>query len=298
LALVMQQNMSALRAAAGAVDAHEPVALVVQQDVSALREAERLKDEFIAMAAHELRNPVSVISGYVQMLMRRKEVDPTVTARVVDVSEWHAEALDAIQQTTKRLAELTEELLDITKMQAGWLELRREPHDLVALARRVTQRMQTTATERNTLTAQAAEEHIVVEIDVGRIEQVLTNLLSNAIKYSPNGGDIMITVRADHAAGVAEVAVRDGGIGIPADQQAQIFGRFARARNARAGNRGDGAGPLSLPRVGRAIWRPYLVRLDGRGGRHLLLHAAARQRCRVEEAPDMRSAARGLRQGR
>ncbi|HKB48143.1 MAG TPA: ATP-binding protein [Ktedonobacterales bacterium] len=217
---------------AGQEDAAEPVALVVHQDVTALREAERLKDEFVAMAAHELRNPMGTLRVYGSMLRRDAM---RVGAGETELGEWQAEALDGIEQVTRQLVSLTDDLLDVTKLQAGGFWMQPEPHDLAALVRRVVGRIQRT-TERHHLILTGAEEPIVVQIDVKRMEQVVTNLLSNAIKYSPAGGDILLALTRRVADGhdVVELTVHDAGIGIAAEDQAHIFSRFARGANARA----------------------------------------------------------------
>jgi PAS domain S-box-containing protein len=201
--------VSADNALAGQEDAAEPVALVVHQDVTALREAERLKDEFVAMAAHELRNPMGTLRVYGSMLRRDAM---RVGAGETELGDWQAEALDGIEQVTRQLVSLTDDLLDVTKLQAGGFWMQPEPHDLAALVRRVVGRIQRT-TERHHLILTGEEEPIVVQIDVKRMEQVVTNLLSND---------------------VVELTVHDAGIGIAAEDQAHIFSRFARGANARA----------------------------------------------------------------
>jgi signal transduction histidine kinase len=199
----------------------------MHQDVTALKEAERLKDEFIAIAAHELRNPLAVLKGYAQTLLLQARQEEGS-----QVDEWQQEALHTIDKATLRLVELTEDLLDATRLQAGRLELYPEPTDLVALARRVVKRLQTT-TQQHRLSLCTALEYLVVSVDPRRIEQVLTNLISNAIKYSPAGGPIEVAVWEEGGTSEAVLSVRDWGIGIPTAQQARIFGRFARAENAR-----------------------------------------------------------------
>jgi len=205
----------------------EPAALVVHQDVTALKEAERVKDEFIAIAAHELRNPLAALKGYAQTLLYQNQ-----QGRGSKLAAWQREALQDIDRSTRRLVELTEDLLDATRLQAGRLELYPEPVDLVALARRIVKRFQAT-TEQHHLSVLTALDYLVVSIDPGRIEQVLGNLVNNAIKFSPEGGPIEVSVWEKSETGEAMLSVRDSGIGIPLHQRARIFGRFARAENAR-----------------------------------------------------------------
>lgn len=217
--------------------APERLALVVLQDVTAIKEAERLKDEFIAIAAHELKTPMASVKGYADMLMRHSEDEDGVA-----LQPWQVEALETIDQATNRLVELTEDLLDVARLQAERLQLHIEPHDLIALARRVMKRFQM-ASEKHTLSLVANDDFVVAALDVRRTEQIVGNLLSNAIKYSPKGGPVVVTVEQDSAAGVAKLSVSDTGIGIPADQQAMLFNRFARADNARElGITGTGLG--------------------------------------------------------
>ena len=225
-------------------------ALVVLQDVSALKEAERLKDEFIAIAAHELRTPMTAIRGYATMLLRHSQRQEQAMASGAALSTTRAddiqrEALETIDQATSRLAELTDDLLDVARLQAGRLDLHREPQDLVALVRRVIKRTQIT-TQRHHIELRDAPETVVVDLDIRRFEQVLGNLLNNAIKYSPDGGPVELIIREvsdgdTHPSALLTIA--DRGIGIPADQQSRLFGRFARAANAQErGITGTGLG--------------------------------------------------------
>jgi len=206
----------------------EALALVVHQDVSILKEAEYLKDEFIGVAAHELRNPLAVLKGFASMLMYQ-----TTAGNGADLAEWQREALGEIEEATTRLDKLTEDLLDVTRLQAGRLALSRTPTDLVELTRHMVVQQQMTTTQ-HTLSLDTASLSLIAEIDRGRIEQVLSNLLSNAIKYSPQGGPITLTLHETGTPREALLAIRDQGIGIPARQQARMFGRFARAENAHA----------------------------------------------------------------
>jgi two-component system phosphate regulon sensor histidine kinase PhoR len=231
----------------------EPAAIVVNQDVTALKEAERLKDEFIGIAAHELRAPLTILKGFAQTLMMQ-----TARGKGPKLVDWQVEALQGIDQATLRLVELTEDLLDVTRLQAGRLALQVEPADLIALARRVVARLQMT-TEQHTIYINTSVEHLVVDVDPRRIEQVLTNLISNAIKYSPEGGYIEVSIREEAETKSALLSVCDHGIGIPAQQQSLLFGRFARAENARAyGIGGTGLGLYLcrelIERHGGRIW--------------------------------------------
>ena len=242
------------------IDPAEPVALVIHQDVTALKEAERLKDEFIGIAAHELRTPLAILKGFAQTLIMQ-----TARGKGPELVDWQVEALQSIDQATSRLVELTEDLLDVTRLQAGRLILQLEPTDLVALVQRVVTRLQMT-TEHHTICVHKPQEHLVVQVDQRRIEQVLSNLIGNAIKYSPEGGLIEVTVREEAETKTALLSVSDHGIGIPAQQQSLVFGRFAQADNARA--YGIGGTGLGL----------YLCReLVERHGGHIWFESVERQ---------------------
>ncbi|HLZ59920.1 MAG TPA: PAS domain-containing sensor histidine kinase, partial [Ktedonosporobacter sp.] len=215
----------------------EPVALVVHQDVTALKEAEYLKDEFVGIAAHELRTPLAVLAGYADMLMTQ-----TKRGHGPQLADWQLEALQEIKQATTRLATLTEDLLDVTRLQAGRLTLQQTLVNVVALVQRVaTQMQQMTALHQVEVCTSHSE--LRAHVDVKRAEQVLMNLIGNAIKYSPQGGPILITIKEEPMAQGVQIRVQDKGIGIPKHQQAQIFGRFIRADNALAwGISGTGLG--------------------------------------------------------
>jgi two-component system phosphate regulon sensor histidine kinase PhoR len=254
-------GLSSQEAANSRPEKPEPAAIVVQQDVTALKEAERLKDEFIGIAAHELRTPLAVVKGFAQTLIVQ-----TTHGKGPELADWQMEAIQDIDQATSRLVELTEDLLDVTRLQAGRLQLQFEPTDLVALVQRTIRRFSVT-TEPHRIAFETAEENIVVTVDPRRIEQVVSNLISNAIKYSPDGGNIEIAVHEDKSANTALLRVRDYGIGIPAYQQSRIFSRFMRADNANAHNIGGTGLGLYLCRelVERNNGRIWFESVEGQG---------------------------------
>ncbi len=206
----------------------EPLALVIHQDVRTLKEAEYLKDEFIGIAAHELRAPLAVLKGAASTLLVQ-----TARGHGRKLADWQYETLQELEQATDRLTDLTENLLDITRLQAGQFFLQRAPINIVALLRHAVERLRQMTTRHN-LALHTERPLLEVNIDARRIEQVLVNLLTNAIKYSPYGGLIDIALLVDESEQEVKISVQDFGMGIPLHQQAQIFGRFMRADNARA----------------------------------------------------------------
>ncbi|HAE84828.1 MAG TPA: hypothetical protein DCK85_15715, partial [Ktedonobacter sp.] len=254
------------------IPAGEAVALVVHQDVTALKEAEYLKDEFVGIVAHELRTPLAALKGFADMLLVQ-----TARGHGPALAEWQQEALEEIELAIGRLVNLTEELLDVTRLQAGRLLLQRTPTNIVPLAQRVATFMQQTTT-RHQVEVRTTHPQLVADVDPGRIEQVLTNLVGNAIKYSPQGGPIELTLREEVEPHIALLAIRDRGIGIPAGQQARIFGRFVRAENARASEiTGTGLGLyLSRELVERHGGRLWFESSEGAGSTFFMTLPAAR----------------------
>jgi PAS domain S-box-containing protein len=204
----------------------EAVALVVHQDVTPLKEAEYLKDEFVGIVAHELRTPLAVLRGFADMLLVQ-----SARRRGPALADWQQEALEEIEVAVTRLVKLTEDLLDVTRLQTGRLQLQRIPTNVVSLARRVAMFLQQ-ATTRHQIDVRTTREQLMADIDPARVEQVLTNLVGNAIKYSPQGGPVIVTLFEEEASGKVSISVQDRGIGIPDSQQAKMFGRFMRADNA------------------------------------------------------------------
>jgi PAS domain S-box-containing protein len=215
----------------------EAIVLVVHQDVTPLKEAEYFKDEFVGIVAHELRTPLAALRGFSDMLLVQ-----TARQRGPQLADWQQEALEEIQVATQRLVKLTEDLLDVTRLQTGRLMLQRSPTNVVSLTRRVATFLQQSTT-RHQVEVRSAQTMLMAEIDPGRIEQVLTNLISNAIKYSPQGGPVIVTLWEEGTTRNVGMSVQDHGIGIPDPQQPQMFGRFMRADNAYAwGIAGTGLG--------------------------------------------------------
>ncbi len=188
-------------------------------DVTMRYEASRQKDEFIALASHELKTPLTAIKAYAQTTLRavRHLGDPRLlrTLRIID-------------EQSDRLNRLINELLDVSSMETEPLALEREPVDLGDLVRDAVSSLELIA-PAFTLALDLPPAPIPIHADRQRVEQVLMNLVQNAIKYSGDSRRVEIGVRA--ADGEAVTAIRDFGLGIPVDQQEQVFERFFRARN-------------------------------------------------------------------
>lgn len=192
---------------------------------ASLVEANRLKDEFMSIASHELKTPMTTIQGYVQVLRRRASQENLDKAALIRV-------VDTISDQTRRMNRLVDELLDISRIEAGRLEIRREVVDLEQLLSQVVEQQQMT-NDQVAIHLRVAEDakHLKVVGDEARLQQVALNLLSNALKYSPDGGSVSVGLQRD--ADAAVVSVRDQGVGISEEEQAHLFERFFRTEGAR-----------------------------------------------------------------
>ena len=189
-----------------------------------LREAVRDRERFMVTAAHELRNPLTVMRGYAQVI-----------ARQLDRPDWDRGRIlgqfGRLHGQLARLEALIGDLFDVSQLQLARLDLRRERVDLASLARRVVEQAEH-APERtagHTLVVEG-EGPVWLDGDPVRLEQVVANLIGNALKYSPDGGAVRCTVRRD--GGRAWLIVSDQGLGIAPEAQATLFQPFARAATA------------------------------------------------------------------
>jgi PAS domain S-box-containing protein len=221
-------------------DAGDPLYFVSQiQDVTRAHEAERLKDEFVSTVSHELRTPLTSISGYVDLLL---------DGAGGDLSETTEHFLTIVQQNGRRLVALVNDLLDMSRIEAGQIGLRREEVDLAGQLHEVVSTFAPqVAAKQQTLLLELPESLAPIWADAQRSAQIFTNLISNANKYTPEGGTITVRVRPE--ANAVRVDVIDTGVGIPEDDQQQLFTRFFRAANRTTRlERGTGLG-LAITRA-------------------------------------------------
>jgi len=183
----------------------------------------QVRDEFLSIAAHELKTPLTGLSAASQILVRK------VQRGAIDAPPWLDNGLRTIDQQVERLNRLTGRLLDVSRLDHDKLTIERASTDLTDLAERLVAAF-TLRTTRHTFTL-TAEPGIVADVDADGMERVLSNLLDNALKYSPDGGQIDVAVaRAD--SNHFRLSVRDHGIGIPPDKRDAIFERFYQAHSA------------------------------------------------------------------
>ncbi len=227
-----------------------------------LETANKLKDQFLSLASHELKTPITTIKGYAQLAERRlgslgQDASPALAST--------RQVLDKITQQADRLTWLVNDLLDVSRIQAGKLELRQEQCDLAVLCRQAAEEHELTSGRMIDLSL--PDGPIYVSGDSERLGQVLGNLLANAIKYSADGRPVRLTLACQ--AGKALVSVQDQGVGIPEDELPMIFERFFRARTARSGSqRGLGLGlAICKEIVERHHGRIWVESEEGKGSR-------------------------------
>ncbi len=187
------------------------------RDVSERARLERMKDEFVLTASHELRSPLTSVQGFAELLMLEKD----------QLSEKHSETVEIILDNTRHLVRLLNDLLDLARSDAGRLTInptRSEVGPIVAGAARLI--MGLTNSRQQRLEVEIESDLPQVSIEPDRIMQVLVNLLTNATEYCPEGSTIKVT--ASSVGSEVEVAVSDDGPGIPTDQRDHVFDRFTR----------------------------------------------------------------------
>lgn len=200
------------------------------RDISHFREAEELKSTFVSVVSHELKTPVALIKGYVATLRRE---DVHWDKQIIE------DSLQVIEEEADRLAELIENLLDASRLEAGGLKLNRTDVSLPGMAERMVERFRT-QTDVHTFTVKFPEDYPTILADEDRMMQVFSNLISNAIKYSPEGGEVVVSGRV--LADQVVVCVSDEGRGIPKGDAPHIFDRFYRAYEASRTTKGAGLG--------------------------------------------------------
>ncbi|HSK50726.1 MAG TPA: HAMP domain-containing sensor histidine kinase [Solirubrobacterales bacterium] len=189
----------------------------LEREASQRDQLDRLKDEFVLTASHELRSPLTSVQGFAELLMLDRD----------NLTEKQAETVEIILDNCRHLVRLLNDLLDLARSDAGRLAIRPEPTELAPLIDDVVRTMRG-QTERSgqRLTQEVDPDLPRVESEPGRLRQILVNLVTNAHEYSPEGASI--EVRARRNGTDVEIAVKDNGPGIPEEQVAHIFERFTR----------------------------------------------------------------------
>ena len=190
--------------------------LALQNDQ--LVEADKLKDEFVALISHDLRTPLTSIIGYVELSL--EDVEPAL-------DDERRSYLQIVSRSSERLLRLVDDLLFVARLQAGRLILERSDLDLCTLAAQAAEEARPRAEAKQLALEFIGDSPVMVEADKGRLFQLLDNLISNAIKFTPEGG--RVEIRVAPADGVAVLEVSDTGIGLGSDEAELVFDRFFRS---------------------------------------------------------------------
>jgi two-component system phosphate regulon sensor histidine kinase PhoR len=212
-------------------------AVLVLHDISELRRLERVRRDFVANVSHELKTPLTAIQGFAETLLAGALDDPENRRRFLEIIRDHA----------RRLARLTDDLLKLSLIEAGKMELEFQPVAVAELIDSCVETARLKGQEKQlSIGVQCPPELPPVRGECNRLQEVLQNLLDNAVQYTPPSG--RITVRAQAADGMVVITVSDTGIGIPQADQARIFERFYRVDAARSREVGGTGLGLSIAR--------------------------------------------------
>jgi|SRR5579875_140753 signal transduction histidine kinase len=235
IAIITAQRERARLNALAAEHVLESYAQELEVSNQKLDDANQMKDRFLSIASHELKTPITTIRGQAQLILRRlskqKELSPEL--------ESIRSTLARINEQTTRLTLLIDELLDVSSIRTGKMELRKRRCDLRELCSEVVNDQQLLT--GRTITLDLPSTPVETHVDSDRLAQVMVNLIGNAVKYSPEGSPVEVHVcqNGEHAL----ISVRDHGSGIDKDQQEHIFESFYRTPDAEASSkRGLGLG--------------------------------------------------------
>jgi len=196
--------------------------VTVLQDISHLKELDKMKSEFIAMVAHELRAPIAAVEQQLTVILNKM---------AGEVTEKQEKLLSRAKERTKGLLDLIKDLLDLSKIEAGKMVQYKEPLSLQEVIQIVVDLMRTEAENKKIdLQFSAPSKMLMINADRNSMEGIFTNLISNGIKYTPEGGKIWITLGEE--GGFVKATVSDTGIGIKKEDLPRIFDKFYRVKTA------------------------------------------------------------------
>jgi signal transduction histidine kinase len=185
-----------------------------------LKELDQLKSEFLSIASHQLRAPITAIRGY--------------AANIADGSYGPVpanlkEPLDTMQETTRLMVNSIEDYLNISRIEQGRMKYEKSDFDVADLAKKVVNELMPVAEKKGLVLSSKAPEDLIINADVGKIKQVITNLVDNAIKYTNSGS---VTVSVEKVNSIAKITITDTGIGVDPAEANALFEKFQRARGA------------------------------------------------------------------
>ncbi|MFA6472893.1 MAG: ATP-binding protein [Candidatus Latescibacterota bacterium] len=226
---------------------NRPGVVILLHDITQLKELDRLKSEFVMMASHELRTPLTSIGMSIDLLREKA---------ALKLNEKENELLSIAFEESQRLRALVNDLLDLSKIEAGKIEMEFISVPVRALFEKAVSPLKTQIEERSTeLSISVPEDMPDIKADPGKIIWILVNLIANALRYIDKGGHISLL--AEKIGSFAQISVKDDGIGIPYDYQSRIFEKFVQVKGARDEG-GSGLGLAISKEIvrahGGAIW--------------------------------------------
>ncbi len=205
--------------------------VMLLHDVTEQRTIDRMKNEFVSTAAHELRTPLATIIGYTDLMMMENDFS----------AEQKTEFIHQIQKKAVRLGDIVSNLLDISRIESGeGVSLELKPHRFDQLCKEVIKNFQLQTNDHNFVLESPRPSGVTVSFDRFAMMQIIENLLSNAVKYSPNGGEIRISCQLEN--GICLLAISDQGIGMTSEQVLRIYDKFYRADATNTAISGTGLG--------------------------------------------------------
>lgn len=252
-------------------DEMERLSTSLNRMIARLEEAFQHIHRFSADASHELRTPLTILQLELGEIVQNQNLDPDI-----------ADQIGSALEETERLSRIVENLLTISRLDAGEVKMEKEILNLGELARSTAEQMKLLAEEKSLEMQCSIDGSVCVVGDQSRLNQVVVNLVANAIKYTPEGGEIWVAVRSSHSRAVLEVS--DNGVGVPPAAIPHIFERFYRADKARS--RDSGGAGLGLAIV-KAICSAHgadvrVFSQEGKGSRFIVEMPLARGEQRLE----------------
>ena len=216
----------------------------LQEANEKLKSLDKLKTEFLSLASHQLRSPLTAIKGYTSMLLE---------GSFGEVGEKQKEAIDRVFQSSNHLTKVVEDLLNVSKIEAGGMKYEMAPFDIEKAAKDLSTDLSITAQKKglslNFVTDNKAP--YMVNGDMEKIRQVILNVIDNAIKYTQKGG-ITVNLTKDIAGGFVTVAITDTGMGISAEEKEKLFQKFSRGEGGKTNTGGSGLGLYLAKQIAEA----------------------------------------------
>lgn len=222
-----------------------------------LKSVDKLKTEFLSLAAHQLRSPLTAIRGYTSMLL---------DGSFGTVDEKQKEAINRVFESSTHLTKIVEDLLNVSKIEAGGMKYEMAPFDLEKAVRDLATDLSITAEKKGLKLTFATDNKSPYKVngDMEKIRQVVLNVIDNAIKYTMQGS-ISVLLSKDEASGKAKVAITDTGMGISAEEKEKLFQKFSRGEGGKTNTSGSGLGLYLAKQISEAHGGEVVIDSPGVG---------------------------------